>query len=344
MGKVIRAKVDREMFLQKLTEVEPGLTRTEIVEQTSCFAFTKGRIITYNEEVACRAKSGLPKEVTGAVQHAKFLEMLRKFPDPTITLEFNRKEVVIHGKNKEAGQAMEKEVLLPMDMLSPPKDWRPISDDFTDAVGIVQECATKDESSFTLTCVHIHPKWMEAFDNEQMARYTLKSGVSKSFLVKRDALRHLPRYDLTHISESDKWLHVKTSNGTIISVIRYVEQASDYQNLTDILKKAGDVIVFPKSLNKAAERAEVHSSDNSENNVVQVEMRPGKLRITGRGDQGYYVQKMAIKYGGAPIKFNISPKLLVKILDRDTECQITKDYKLKVSGGNFTYLACLQKA
>lgn len=338
-----KATVDREEFLQKLQEVQPGLSKSEIVEQSSCFVFKDGKIITFNEQIACIAKSGLPAEAQGAVQHKKFIDMLRKFPDPTVALEFSKKQVVIRGKNKDSEHAIEHKILIPIEVVKVPDKWKKISDDFTDAIGIVQECATKDETAFTLTCIHIHPQWMEAFDNTQMARYTLKTGVAKPFLVSRDSIKFLPAYDLTHIAETDKWLHFKTATGTVISIERYLAEAGDYQNLTEILGIKGMPIVFPKALDKAADRANVHSADNTDKNLVTIELKPGKLRIIGLGDQGKYRQQMNVKYSGKPTKFQIAPNLLCEILKRDTECTISKTFKLKVDGGKFVYIACLEE-
>jgi hypothetical protein len=340
----VYAKVEREGFLHRLDEVRPGLAYKEIQEQTSCFCFTRGRIITFSGEVACSTKSGLPKEAKGAVQSKKFLEILRALPDETVGLQFTKQELVVVGKNKRAGIPMEREILLPVDVVDKPEEWKKLSDDFTDAVGIVQECAVRAHEAFSLTCIHIHPKWMEAFDNTQLTRYVLDTGVTKSFLVKKEAIKYVPAYDFTHIAETGNWLHFKSNSGTIMSIQRYVAEASDYMDLTESLKVRGTPTVLPKALGEAAQRAEIMSSNDADKNLCLVEIRPGALRITGRGDAGWYQEVKRLKYDGVPMKFMIAPGLLVELTKRHTEVEISKKlHKLKVDGGKFCYVVCLRR-
>lgn len=338
------ALVKREELLRALDEVSPGLAKTDIIEQATCFVFRNGRVITYNEEMACTARSGLPADFRGAVPNKKFLELLRKIPDEELTISFADNEVVIRGKRKRAHNVMGSTILLPVDVVKLPEKWDKVNPDLTDAIGIVQECATKDLSDiFQLTCIHVHPNYIEAFDNHQLARYRLKTGVKEAFLLKREQVKALPKYDLTHQAVTDKWFHLKTANDTVISLVRYVDEANDYQNLSDIVGLTGSQIALPKSLAVAADTANVYSSEHSDNNQVLVELSKGEMKVTGRGDSGRYVHTLPVKYKGPDLKFQIAPSLLIELLKRDTICQIA-DYKLKVDGGKFVYLACLEKA
>jgi hypothetical protein len=168
--------------------------------------------------------------------------------------------------------------------------------------------------------------------------------VTSPFLVKRDSIKFLGgnAYDLKYIAESDRYLHFKTRGRTIISILRYVSEASEYQNLSDVFKMKGSRVTFPKNLKDAAELANIASSENSDNNLVTVELRAGKLRIIGQGDQVYYEQRMKTKYGGPELKFKISPGMLIEILTRETDCEIKDGKHLKVVGENWTYVACLE--
>lgn len=341
----VSASVQREELLHRLDEVRPGLAfKEEIQEQTSCFCFSHGQIITFNAEVACSTKSGLPKDAKGAVQSKKFLEILRAIPDESVKLRFGKRELIVSGKNKKAGIPMEREILLPVDIVDKPDKWQKLHEDFTDAVGIVQECAVRANEAFTLTCIHIHPKWMEAFDNTQLTRYILDTGVTKSFLVKKEAIKYVPAYDFSHIAETGNWLHFKTDSGTVMSVHRYVAEAADYMNLTESLRVKGTPTVLPKALGEAARRAEIMSSNDADKNLCLVEIRRGALRITGRGDAGWYQEVKRLKYDGEPMKFMIAPGLLVELTKRHTDAEISKKHhKLKVDGGKFVYICCLRR-
>lgn len=334
-------KVNREEFIKVLEQVQPGLSPREIVQQSSCYVFKDGKIVTFNQEVACQAKSNMPKEFKGAVQAAPLLAILRQLPDDWINIEGRADKFVINGKNRQSGIVMEKEVLLPIDSIDTPKEWKALHEDFTDAIGIVQECASKDQSTFTFTCIHIHPKYMEACDNFQLTRYALNTGVESSFLVRRDSLKHVPAFDFTHISVTKTWVHFKTTDGVVMSCRRYLEK---FEDLSHLLKDVGSPTVLPKALSEAAKRCQEFSSQNSDEDLVQIELKNSRLRIKGEGASGYHWELKRLKYDGPPMKFRIAPNLLVELLKRHTDCKISKKHRLIVNGGKFVYAVCLEKA
>src|ERR1700679_2349375 len=100
MGQV---KVNREELLSKLQSVQPGLASREVIQQSSCYCVTGGYIVTFNEEIACRIPSGLPKDFEGAIQATPLLALLQKLEEEFVTFEINDKELKVTGKRREAG-------------------------------------------------------------------------------------------------------------------------------------------------------------------------------------------------------------------------------------------------
>jgi len=329
--------VNRQELLEQLDAVAPGLSSREVIEQSSCFVFQEGNLITYNDEVSCRQKTNL--KFTGVVQAKPLVSILQKLAEESIELIPNESELVIVGKRRQAGIRMDKDVLLPLKNVDKPKNWQPVPEGFTEAVSLVHECAGKDESQFWATCVNISPKWIEACDNFQLSRYKMVVGVSEAILVRSYAIKCLTVLDLKEFSVTESWIHFKNKTGLIVSCRKYIEQ---YPDLTELLKVKGTSTVLPKGLSDAAEKAEVFSSENTETNQVLVELRPGKLRIKGIGVSGWYSESKKLAYKGEPLSFMVSPKLLSELCKRYHECEITKD-RLKVNGGNYTYIACLEK-
>ena len=58
--------INRELFLEQLESVQPGLSTREIIEQSSCYVFRGGEVITFNDEIACSQKCDIGIE--GAVR------------------------------------------------------------------------------------------------------------------------------------------------------------------------------------------------------------------------------------------------------------------------------------
>lgn len=327
-------KINRLQLINLLESVEPGLSQRDIVEQSSCFVFTEGYLQTYNDEVSCRMEVETP--LRGAVQAKPLLSTLRKMADEDVTLEQTTGELIVRGKNKRAGVVMEHDILLPVDKVELPKKWKTLPPEFVDAVAITQQCASKDASKFHLMCLHITPTHVEACDNVQLTRYNVALPIQESTLVKRESIKGLPTLAVTKISESDSWLHFKNSRGLVVSCRKF---SGDYPDLSLFMKTKGEPTSLPKGLIEAAEIAEVFSSEE-ESNEILVELKPGKVRLSGRGVSGWYEEVRKLAYKGSDTSFMISPALLRELVKQHNEVYIS-DSQLTVDGGSFIYTTSL---
>ena len=335
-------KVNRAELLKSLEAVQPGLSPKDIVEQSASFVFTEdGLVTTFNDELAVRRKSSLPKGFRAAVTAAPLLAILRKLPDDDLEVEEAEGELIFSGKKRKAGIRMDAEIILPIDKVEKPEEWRKLPEDFISAIKVVQDCATKDETHWILTCVHIHPKWLEACDNYQITRFKLKTGFEKPCLVRRDAIKHVTMLEMTEISETPHWFHFRNGTGLTLSCKRHMEE---YPDTSGILSQDGNdwyPAKLPRGLADAVERSEIFSAEDADNNVVQVELFPsGKARIKAIGNTGWYQEVKSIEYSGAQLNFRIAPNMLVKIVKEHNDCLVSAD-KIRVNGGKFTFVSCL---
>lgn len=331
-------EVNRENWLRTLEAVSPGLAPREFIEQSSCFVFRDGLVMTYNDEIACVAPSLLDKEVTGAVPGEKLLELLRKLGEEKLTVTLGKGELLLDtGKRRKAGVRLEAQLVLPVDSVPRPKKWLPLPDDFIPAMELVQECAGRDESQFSLTCLHWHPEFLEACDNHQLCRFRFASEVSRSVLLRKEAVKHVVGLGVTQFTETEGWVHFRNSERVTLACRRYLE---DYPDLTAFLKVKGSKAALPKGLVEAGEKAAVFSEDNQADGAVQLTLKPGKLILKGSGAQGWYRESKDVQYEGATLSFYVQPRLFAEVTQRGEQCEVTSD-RLKVNGGKFTYCACL---
>lgn len=329
-------RVNRETFLRNLETARPGLSPRDIVEQSTCYIFRDGVITTFNDEVACTCPSGLDEDFSGAVPSKPLLAILQKLEEEEIDISVADTELVIKGKNRKVGIRLEQEIVLPFDSVEQPDKWQSLHPEFLQAIDVVHHCAGKDETQFEMTCVHIHPKWIEACDNFQMTRYMIKTGIKQPTLVRKEAIRHIIALGVTEFAETDTWIHFR--NGELVmSCRRYLEEYKDYGKL---LKVNGQPAALPKGLAEAADRAEIFSSENVDDNLVKIYLFPGKVRIKGQGVTGWYQETKKIQYQGEPMNFLISPKLLQELTRKHNSCSISQDY-LKVEGEKWTYVTVL---
>ncbi len=334
-------KINREELLKRLESVLPGLSTREIIEQSSCFIFKDGRVITYNDEIACSQKSLL--DIEGAVQAMPLISILHKLKEEIIDISVSKpdqEELLIRGKRKQAGIRMEADIQLPIESIEKPGKWKRLVGDFSEAISMVQQCAGKDVAQFVImTHIHITPKWIEASDNYQASRYKIETGIEKPTLVRRDSLKHIISLDMSKFSETENWIHFKNTTGLILSCRRYME---DYPKLSKILKVEGKKVVLPKGLRDAIERAEIFSVEDAEDNQIIVHIQKGKIKIEGRGVSGWFTEIKKIKYIGRPLSFSVSPELLKELIQKTTICIISESC-LKIEIGKFTYVAVLDK-
>ena len=174
--------------MNALEYTRPGLSSRDIIEQANCFVFKDGYVWAYNDEVATRCKSPL-KDITGAIQAAKLLDILHKLKEEKLNVRQTKSELRIKGKSKEMGVKMEREISLPIEDLDYPKKnskWLELPRKFSDAIQFVEGCASRDDSKIELTWIHLHPKWVECFDNYQLARYRIKLPIDREISVHND--------------------------------------------------------------------------------------------------------------------------------------------------------------
>lgn len=334
-------RVNREELLKVLESVTPGLATREILEQSSCLVFDKGRVLTFNDSVACSRES--PLKIQGAVKAKPLLDLLSRLKEDELGVEVSGGTLRIKGSGRRAELRMEQEVMLPIDTVEPPDDWRSLPAEFSEAVSIVSPCASSEESQFVLTCVHIHPEWLEACDRFQIARYTLKTGVQQSILVKSESLRKIVTFDMTEVCETESWIHFRNPAGLVLSCRRYLD---DYKELDRFLTSEGtEKAALPASIEEIVQRAEVFSVDNAAGNHLVVDLREDRVSIQSEGTYGRYKEwkEKQGTYKGQPVRFSISPKLIVEVCKKTSEVRIGAG-RVFVDGGKFLFSAVTETA
>lgn len=331
-------KVGREDFLHALESVTPGLSPKEVIKQSSCFVFAGGRVHSYNEMTACSAPSLLPKEVTGAVHAKPLIKALSQLVDDAVRVKVTDKKLIVKGHKREIGVIMEAEVVLPYASVPRPERWSPLHESFSDALSIVQECAGKDTKYFLATCVHVNPRFLEAFDNCQLCRYKIKCGVKEACLVERESLKHVVASGVDEVAESPAWLHFRSPDGLEISCRRFLEQFPEIGHAFDV---EGEAVELPRSLPESVDLADVFASEDKDGGLVVVTVKSGEMTLLGEGVTGYALDRQEVAYHGKDMTFAVAPKLLKSIAEKSSRCVMASD-RLMVDGGTWRYVTVLQ--
>lgn len=341
----MKTKVSRTALLQVLEAVEPGLTLRAAVEQSNSIVFSKGFVYTYNEELCCRIKSPLPASFHCAVRGKPLVEVVRKLTDEDLTVFLTDKEFRVSGSRDRGAIRAEQEVLLPYGQVEKPETWSPVPDELKDALSMAAECASKDEASFVLTCVHVTPEHVEACDDLQMLRYKLKLPLQSRFLIRKESAKHVAAVGVDRLAETKHWVHFRNNSGLRISCKRYDEE---YPELSEEFARfKGRKFEFPTSTAEKVEFGSIFSSENPDDDQLTVTIGDGKFLIRGDGVSGYgeaFAKFPHDKWQGPALSFGIGPKLLTEIVQKKNrkKCFVSNE-RLLAKGGTWTYLACLRK-
>jgi DNA polymerase III sliding clamp (beta) subunit (PCNA family) len=335
-------KVNKNDLLSQLEMASSGLSKREMIKQSDCFVFIDGRLHTYNEEVSCSCDSVL-ENFTAAVKAEPLLSVLRKMTEENIEIKFTDSEFIIRGKRREAGIRLEKEIELPLETVEKPEDWKSLSSEFDQAVQLVSQCTSTDETQFRLTCVHITPNELEASDRFQASRYKLNTEIESKALIRKDTLKSIVDLGMNEISETDDWLHFRNPAGLVISCRRYSTEENEFPDLESIYDFEGQKTKLPAGITEAVEKAEIFSSDNLDSDMIMVQLKPGKLQIKGEGNLGWFTEFHDVNYTGSDLRFRIAPKMLIEISNQHDECELNESL-IKVENDNFVYVTLLSIA
>ena len=329
-------KVLRNALLSRLESVAMAVSASAGLEQSDHFAFSKGRVFTFNDEVFCSTRSELDLE--GAVEAEKLLNLLRKMDEDEIEIGQSDGEVIIKGKDRRrAGIRLEAKITLPVEGVENPGEWHPLPAGFREAVQVCSSVVGRDRSRFILTCIHLHPEWIEATDQFQILRHPLATGLEKPTLVRCSAMADIAKSEVVEFAESAEWLHFRAKDGPTFSCRRYGQK---FPELSRFLEVDGVEMKLPDELAAETSRASVFIEPEGS---MTVELRPGRMRLTGRGQSGWYSKVSDCNYAGDSLKFLIAPKLLADIANRGQKVVVAEG-RIKVATDGWTYVTCTGKA
>ncbi len=279
--------------------------------------------------------------VVGAVPSGPLLSLLSKLSEDDLDIDITEQEFLVKGKGRRASIRMEVEIAQSMSSVDMPEEWTDLHPDFAEAVDITQACASREDSSFVRTCIHVATDRLESCDNAQMAYYPIDTGLEESCLIRRTALVPMIGLGMTEIGVTRAWMHFRNPDGLVMSCRKWVE---DFEDLSEVLVvENGEPATLPPGLADAVGKAEIFSAESIDSNQVRIELRKNKLKIRGEGAAGWYEERKDIQYDGQPLVFQISPKLLIEITNRTNECVVAPG-RLKIDAGKFTYIVCLNVA
>ncbi len=332
-------KIDRTELTKALEIVKPGLANTELIEQSTSFAFLEDRVVTYNNSISIsHPVKGL--KLTGAIHSKELYEFLRRTKKDEVEIKATDREVQLKCGNSRAGLTLQQEVVLPLDEISEEKDWETLPEEIVDGISFVKDSSSRDTQRPILNCIHLTETMAEASDGFQIIRLYAEGFPFADCLLPAGNAREALRINPSLVARTDGWLHFKNADGTQISC-RTLED--EYPNTDGHFQVDGEGITFPKTMNEILDRVRVFTatSTNEFEEVMEVELKDNRLTVKARNEYGWFKEPAKIKYAGKPVSFWVAPVLLKNILSKSDQCTLG-ERKIKFEGEGWEYVAVLK--
>lgn len=301
-------KINRKDLLNTLIKVQPAVTTTETVQQSTYVCFKDNRVYTYNDKIAVSAPTEL--DITCAVPAQELINILNKFTTESIDIEYDSKQLLIKSGKSEAGLVIQKDIKLPIkDFGYVDDDAFSLPNDFAKAVNFCVFSASKNKMDGKLNNVHVKYDIVESCDNYRLTRYYMSGELETELLIPVEAAQQLHKYKPIQYYLSKGWMHFVNADDIHFSCRT---ELLDYVDLDKIMESEGKSLYLPDDLSLGLDRAGVFSKSNM-NNIITINIQNNVLMIEARGDSGWFKEEYEIE-SDLSVEFKINPDLLKVIL------------------------------
>lgn len=338
-------KIDRQILLNALEKVKPGLANHEMLAQTTSFAFMKDKVVTYNDEISISYPIK-NLNITGAIKAEKLYKLLTKLNDETIELEIKNAEILLSGKHTKAGFVKQAKITLPT-IQTDNLDWKKLPTDFLEGITFCLFSCSKDMSKPILTCLHITKKGIiESTDNYRLSWWGLEDFTDiPSFLLPVSAAEKLIKYNITEIASGEGWIHFKTDEGCIFSARTYEGTFPNIAQIIDSFKnQEAKKIFLPKELLNILERAMIFSKQEltAAADTTNFTFEKKILQIQAKSEEGWFKEKIAVDYNDTKFTFSINATYLKDICTKINNFEVLPNM-VRFKGNNWLHIIALIK-
>lgn len=333
--------VNVEKLTEALTVVKPGLANKELLEQTTSFAFLKGKVVTYNDEISIQYPiEGL--DIEGAIEATQLYGFVGKLNKEEIEYSVEEDELIFKSGRAKAGFTLQKEIKLPLNTMPERMKWHVLPELFSKYLNRAKDVCSNDMSRPMLTCVHVLPSGIiQASDSLRLIQLDVKKEIgNQEFLLPAKTAKVVVNFEPSLIGYSDGWVHFKREDGALLSCRIFEDK---YVDFSKFIKVDGKLLHFPKTLKTVIEKAEVFSKrDFLLEEVVSLIVENKKLTVRSDSDFGWFEETLNMRYKGDSFSFQVAPMALLDILEDTVDAVIT-DQLLSFKTEDWVYVSAYTK-
>jgi len=310
-------KIKKELFLEKLDAVKPGLSNKDIIEFADSISFTKGMMISYNDVIA--VKCPVEMSIKGTVKADKlFAHMQKVKPDSDgyIKLMVKDEELIVKAGKSKAGMPINLDGQVSLEELGKPvKKWKKLPSDFTEGLRLSIFAASDDASDPKLTCLHIQGRQVQSSNGHRAFRYQMEKGIKKEFLLPATSAPSILNHPIKYYSVTKNWVHFKTKDDIVISCRMYAD--TTFPNMDFLFDINGKNFTFPDQLKEVITRAADFIGDDEDDKNIRIKIKKKKMIVKSKSLQGWFSEEVSVK-SKKEASFEINPFFLQDILKSST--------------------------
>ncbi len=338
-------KINTVKLRNALSIVKPGLSSKEVLEQTTSFAFSAGRVITYNDEISL--SHPFEGEFEGAIKAEELYGLLSKIDKDEIEMEINDTQLLIKSGRIKAGLKLESEIRLPLK--SVPDKMEKLTDPkvFLGFLSMALKTCSHDMTQPKLTCVSVGSDGVLIGSDSYRLIYCEGPKLPvESFLLPASSALEVVKTNPTHIALEKGWAHFKNADGTVISCRKIEDTYISDDRIEDVLTVKGkNKIEFPAKIEEVISRVQQFAKrDSVLDELVEVSIDNGKITLKASSEEtgSWIEEKASIDFEGT-IKFNMTPSLLRDIFNLTHTALLDPSLtKMKFVGKGWEYVLMLR--
>jgi len=331
-------KIVKKELQDALEKVKPGLANKELISQTTSFAFIKGTVVTYDDNISI-SHPVKDLNLSGAIQAEGLYKFLSKIKNEYIDIEVTGSEVSLTSGRFKSGFTLQAEIVLPLNQdIKERSAWKDLPKYFVEGCSFAMAACSKDNTVLKNINVQ-HDGLILASDNNRVSQYDLQEEVPcATFLLPATSVAEMVKLNPVRIAEGKGWVHFETEEGTIISC-RTVKD--HFPKVSHLLPLNGPRLLLPNAIDEILDRAMVVAKqDHISDEMVEILVENRLFTIRSASDTAWFEESANVKYEDKPLHFKIVPYLLKYIISKTGACTVGEN-KLKFEGERWQYVTAL---
>ena len=343
--------INREVLLNALRTVKPGLSTKEIIQQAMHVMFMGEYVATFNDviSVLCPFKTDFKCSVNGE----EFYKILEGIKEDEVEVDVDKDHIVVNSVKTKAGfstlvgeqEKVDVMVEKLLEITSKPKFFRSLPKDFIKGMSLCMYNADKDMTKGINRCVAVRENEVFSTDSLRISRYIMDNKVRDELLINGRDVFDLVKYDVVRYGLSSGWVHFQTDDGVIFNC-KTMKGEYPYKRVSIWCKVPEPKIEMPPELQDAMRNAAVLATGEVDiSKQVEVTIKKNTIICKSEKERGWMVKEIDCSYKGKELTFKINPIFFAQVLESATSLSLTQggEYpdKAYLSNENFTHIIAL---